>query len=282
MNLKPFSVRLKPWQWAGAALLLIAVVIALSYVLPEAVDFHNYFRPAATGVLQGLSPYQNEGFFNAPWAILPVLPFALLPEPIGRAGWFVATLLTYMFIAYRLGARPVSMIFFLLSPTVIQDLLNGNMDWLAMLGFVVPQPIGLFFLAIKPQVGAVVGVFWLIEAWRDGGWRKAVRVFWPFTGALALSFAIFGLWPLRFQANLGMWWNASLWPMSIPIGLALLTAALRKKEQRLAMAAAPCLSPYLLLHSWSAALLAFVHRQPETIAAVVGLWILVAIRAAGG
>jgi hypothetical protein len=29
-------------------------------------------------------------------------------------------------------------------------------------------------------------------------------------------------------------------------------------------------------------LLAFVHRQPETIAAVVGLWILVAIRAAGG
>lgn len=281
MKLKPFSFRLHPWQWGVVVVVLAGLIAGMTFVLPQAVDFHNYFRPAALGVWQGRSPYDNPGFFNAPWAILPILPIALLPETVGRAILAVAAFLTYAYTAYRLGGRPLAVVFFLLSPTVVQDLLNGNLDWLTMLGFVLPRPVGLFFLAVKPQIGAVVGLFWLVEAWREGGWRRVARDFSPFVGALALSFVIFGLWPLRFQANLTMWWNASLWPMSIPVGLALLTAALRKRSQRLAMAAAPCLSPYLLLHSWGAVLLAIVDRLPETIAAVVGLWILVAIRAAG-
>ncbi len=282
MNIKAFFSRSHLWQWGAAAVLLLLVVAVMAFVLPPAVDFHNYFRPAAQGALHGISPYENAGFFNAPWALIPLIPIALLPESLGRAVLVVVAFLTYAFTAYRMGAKPLAVVFFLLSPTVVQDLLNGNLDWLAMLGFVLPRPLGIFFLAVKPQIGAVVGLFWLIEAWRDGGWRRALHDFWPIILALGLSFVAFGLWPLRFQANLTMWWNASLWPMSIPVGLALLTGAIRKRSQRLAMAAAPCLSPYLLLHSWGAVLLAIVNRLPETIAAVVGLWILVAIRAAGG
>lgn len=282
MKLRPFALRLKPWQWGVGGAVLLLLVGSMALVLPPAVDFHNYFRPAALGVFKGISPYENAGFFNAPWAILPIMPIALLPESMGRAVLAVVALLTYAFTAYRLGGKPLAVVFLLLSPTVLADLLNGNLDWLAMLGYVLPQPVGLFFLAVKPQIGAVVGLFWLIEAWREGGWRRVLRVFAPFTIILGLSFVFFGLWPLRFQANLSMWWNASLWPMSIPVGLALLTAAVRKRNQRFAMASAPCLSPYLLLHSWSPALLAIIDKVPETIAAVVGLWILVAIRAASG
>ena len=73
--------------------------------------------------------------------------------------------------------------------------------------------------------------------------------------------------------------NASLWPMSLPVGLALSVTALRKSDVRYAIAASPLLSPYLLFHSWSGALFAVLASPAESIAAVVGLWILVIIRA---
>ena len=67
--------------------------------------------------------------------------------------------------------------------------------------------------------------------------------------------------------------------MSIPVGLALLVAAVRKRRIEYAMGASPCLSPYVLFHSWSSALVSIVSLEAETVAAVVGLWVVVIIRA---
>ena len=116
MKLKPFSIRLKSWQWAVAVILLIALVIALSYVLPEAVDFHNCFRPAVIGVLYGRSPFEIACYFNVPWAVLPLIPIAILPEQIGRAVLFVCALIAYTFTAHRFGAKPLTLVFFLENP----------------------------------------------------------------------------------------------------------------------------------------------------------------------
>jgi hypothetical protein len=58
-----------------------------------------------------------------------------------------------------------------------------------------------------------------------------------------------------------------------------MVAAFRRREKRYAMAASPALSPYVLFHSWSAALAALLPEQAEFIAAVIGLWILIIIRA---
>ena len=147
-----------------------------------------------------------------------------------------------------------------------------------------PPQIGLFFIVIKPQIGIGVGLFWLIEAWRSGGFREAIRVFLPVSLAISISFIIFGLWPLRFSDTfiLTRAYNASLWPSSIPIGLALLVASIHKRNIKSAMASSPCLSPYVLLHAWVVALVPVLSQPIETIAAVIGLWILVIIRAFSG
>jgi hypothetical protein len=133
---------------------------------------------------------------------------------------------------------------------------------------------------MKPQIGIAVAPFWLVEAWRVGGWKLVLKTFLPFTIVLLLSFVIFGIWPMySFSYRVSeVWFNASLWPMSIPVGLALFVASIRKRKIEYAMAASPCLSPYALFYSWTGALLAIVSSTPETIAAVVGLWILIAIR----
>ena len=47
------------------------------------------------------------------------------------------------------------------------------------------------------------------------------------------------------------------------------------------MAASPCLSPYVLFHSWPGAVAAFLVLPGETLAAVVGLWVLVGDPVAG-
>jgi hypothetical protein len=277
-NPKPYQLFLP----GTIAIVLFGIIVwGLSMVLPPAIDWQTAFRPAALKLIAGRSPYEVEGFFNPFWGLIPLIPMAVFPEQVGRAMLFVATLLSFAYIAHRFGARPLATLFILLSPPAMHGLLNGNIDWLALLGLVFPPWVGLFFVMIKPQLGLAIAIFWTIEAWRDGGWRGVVRLLWPITTVFLLSLLVFGPWPLNSAKEVDLWWNASLWPASIPVGLVLLTTALRTRKINFAMGASPCLSPYVLLHSWIIALFAIVHLLPELIMAVIGLWILVAIRFIG-
>lgn len=265
------------------ALVIIGAALLVSFLaapfVPPAIDWRITFRPAALTLLSGESPYGKVYVIHAPWALIMLAPFALLPEAVGRVMLIFCGLAAYAYVAHRLGAKPIAIIFLLISPLVMHVLLNGNIDWLAILGFVLPPQIGLFFIAIKPQIGIAVAPFWLIEAWRQGGWKQVLTTFLPFTIVLLLSFAIFGLWPLdALRVTSDVSFNASLWPLSIPVGLTLFVTAIRKRKIEYAMAASPCLSPYVLFYSWGGVLLAIIASVPETIAAVIGLWILVAIR----
>jgi hypothetical protein len=265
------------------AVLFTGLFLALNLYLPAGIDWHDTYRPASRALLSGNSPYTIDGvtpFLVAPWGVIPLLPLAMLPEQAGRAALFIVSLAAFAFTAHRIGGRLIAVIAFLLSPTIMHCLLNGNIDWLPLLGFILPPQIGLFFVTIKPQLGSIVILFWFIEAFRTGGIRRVVKVFWPISLVTMLSFIVFGFWPSRFigAITFGSGFNASLFPISIPVGLALTVAAIRKRKINYAMGASPCLSPYVLFHSWSGALLAILPATAETLAAVVGLWILVIIR----
>lgn len=281
------AIHLERKHWLvilASAALLVLLAFAGKYI-PGGVDWSWTFRPASLDLLAGRSPYQDQAlkapYAGAPWGLLPLLPLALLPESAGRGILFGISLVAFALAAIRMGARPLTLVVFLLSPPVWHCLLNANLDWLPLLGFSMPPMWGLFFLAVKPQMGSILALFWLVEAWRAGGLRQVVRVFAPVTLVLLVSLAVFGLWPLNMlkATEFTTYWNASLWPYSIPVGLVLTVAAIRRREPRYAMAASPCLSPHVLFHSWSGALITLVTSPPEMIAAVVGLWILVGMRA---
>jgi hypothetical protein len=261
-------------------LLAITLIMLGSLYLPAGIDWRDTYRPATLALLTGESPYKVDIFFAAPWGLIPLIPFAILPEAIGRAALLLIGLGSFAYTAHKLGGKTIALIAFLLSPPVMHCLLNSNIEWLPLLGFILPPQIGLFFISIKPQIGVAVGIFWFIEAWRKGGYRNVIHVFWPITLALLISFAIFGFWPMRFRETIFLTrgYNASLWPGTIPVGLALLVAAIHKRNIKFAIASSPCLSPYVLLHAWTGALVSFVSQPIETIAAVIGLWILVIIR----
>jgi len=260
---------------------LACLVAAFALLAPNAPDWHRVYRPASLTVLQGRSPFESNLFTNAPWVVIPLIPLALLPESLGRGILAVACLLTVGYVAWKFGAKPLAIIAIMVSPPVIQLMMDGNIDWMVLLGFVLPPQIGLFLIAIKPQVGIAVVVYWLVESFRKGGIKEVIKAFAPVTIVLGLSFLIYGLWPLSFNSVMEWDGNASLWPVSLPIGLVLLYRSIKKREINAAIAASPCLTPYLLMHSYVGLFIAFCQYTAETVIAVAGLWVVVIIRALG-
>lgn len=261
----------------------IALLISPFYRVFFGIDWHGTFYPVTQAVLHGRSPYTEPKFQNVPWTILPLLPFGLLPENLGGAAYAVASLLIYAVAAYRLGASRIGLIAFLLSPPVIYGLRLSNVDALVLLGFTLPPAWGLLLVAIKPQMGFALAIYWLFDAWRQGGWMQALKTGAPLGIALAVSLLIFGYWPATRPLNLiDSAWNASLWPWSIPIGVVLIARSLRDGRKDFAMAASPFLSPYLAYHSWAAVLTALIKKDFDLIAACIGMWLVAVVRAVAG
>jgi hypothetical protein len=261
------------------ALLLVFLYWAVYSMWPLlGIDWHETFYPALQKTLSGDNPYEVPTFRNAPWALLLLMPFGLFSEDTGGILYFMASLVGYAWVAYRLKARPVAFAAFLFSPPVIYGLRMLNIDVLVLIGFVLPAPIGLFFILIKPQMGFVMALYWLAEAWRSGGIKSVVRTFAPVTIFLGLSFVLFGNWIAGRQSDLlGAFWNASLWPWAVPIGLVLTALSIRDRRIDFGMAASPFLSPYLAYHSWASVLVGMLHYDFELVIAVIGMWIAGAI-----
>jgi hypothetical protein len=256
---------------AGIVILSAALIIgaAILIFLPYGIDWSMYFRPAARAMLSGESPYAVQGFYNPPWALVPLLPLALLPESLGRALLFLISFGSMFFIIRRLGAQGlVGVTAFLVSLPVAFGLFNGNIDWLVMLGFLLPPRVGMLFVCLKPQVGAAVIFFWWMEAFRRGGIREVLRISAPLCILSAASLLVYGWWPAAFGAALGERhgaFNYLTWPTSIPFGLAFLAVSIRRRDIRWAMPASPCLMPHAMFHSWVVALAALA-RNPRAMA----------------
>lgn len=261
------------------ATLLILSLPVLYFGLPVGLDWHDTYRPAALAVVAGESPYSVEIYYAAPWAAWILAPFALLPYWVGRLVTFLVGLWGFAFVAWRAGATRFTLILFLCSAGVIGCLNNGNIEWMPLLGIVCPPWLGLILASVKPQVGIGLGLYWLIDIWRNKGWPAAALTFAPVTALLIISFLLYGLWPLRFNQTLA--WsvdNTALGLQSLFIGAVLLVRSVRIQDDRMALAAGPFLSPYVLQFSWSACLIGLLSHPWELLAAVIFLWVPVLAR----
>lgn len=238
------------------------------------IDWRETFYPAAHNALHGENPYSVPTFRNVPWTILLLSPFALFSEDTGGVLYFMASIAGYAWVAYRLKASPLAFTAFMFSSPVVYGLRMLNVDFLVLIGFTLPAPIGLFLVLIKPQMGIGMALYWLAEAWREGGMRSVARTFAPITISLAVSFLIFGNWITGRQSDLlGSFWNAGFWPWALPVGLVLTALSIRDRRMDYGMAASPFLSPYLAYHSWAGVFAALLRYDFQLVIAVIGMWI---------
>lgn len=262
--------------------LLILGVIAY-FVLPDPVDWAVFYRPATLALLAGKSPFTIGSYFNPPWILLPLIPFALLPYKVSNAALFLANLIIFIFIGRRSNKRPIPLLALLCSFPVIVCILFGQIDGIALLGLFMPRPLGMIFLLAKPQVGAFVALFWVVEAWRNGKWMQVLKLITPVALLTIASILIFQLTPQNFDVSglISTKHNTSLWPGSILIGLPLLVYALRSRKQGFALMATPLLSPYIAPQSWSIALIGLAPYEWELVAASLASWVFLIAQIAG-
>lgn len=232
------------------------------------VDWKGTIRLGSLDLIAGHTPYTSVVRCQPPWVYLAISPFALLPPAVGAAAIFVLSYLVYSFVLYRLKAKPWVIFAFLLNSFAFTNAKNGNLDFLAALGFILPPQIGLFFVLTKPQIGIGIAIFWFFEAWRKGRWREVFYVFAPVSIAYLLSFLIYGFWPLMLIGEIHDIYNASLWPIGIPVGILLLYKSIRDRNALFAMGASPFLAPYVNITSFAVVLFPFI---PNTLLFLIGV-----------
>lgn len=227
------------------------------------VDWKGAFRRASIELLKGKSPYQITSFYNPPWTLFPLLPIALLSPALGSAVIYVLNFISYLFVTFKLKTNFWLIIIFVLYSGMIANSRNGNIEGILAVGYILPPQIGLFFILAKPQMGIAVAIFWAVESWRTGGLEEINRVFLPVGLAYLASFIIFGVYISSTTQLADVWWNSSIFPEGIPIGLVLLIMAIWKREIKFAIAASPFFSPYLTSHTWAIVWLGLLSLFPQ-------------------
>lgn len=282
-------MRIQPVHLKTLLVIVLGAValFGLAKIFPRleiGMDWEQTYRPAALAMARGESPYSVSIFYAAPWSVIPLIPFALLPKNIGNLTIFLLGLFAFAYISYKLGAGPGSTTIFLLSASVVGCLIFGNIEWMPLLGLILPAPIGLIFAVIKPQVGIGIVIYWFVHTLRSKGIWETFKVFLPVTIVTLISFWMFGFWPMLFlktleqSENSVLDYNTSLWPQGAFIGLWLLYKAFKKEEPETAFAASPFLSPYALQFTWVSVLAGLIKKPREMLLVSLGLWIPVILR----
>lgn len=230
-----------------------ALMVAAFWITPweDADDWETYYlaarRLAAAEVpLYGTMLTENY-YSNPPWLAAALVPVSLLPIKLGWALLSAATLAAALLVLRRWIASPgaVRIVAVLMSPPMLYILLHGQIDALMVGAVLLPAWVWPVAAITKPQVtiGLILGV-----PRRD--WLRAGI----FTGALlAVSFLLWGLWPLELfrqptpfvGAGHNLW--AGLWPFQVPLGVLFLLLGVSRKDERFLIAGSPFLSPYAAL-----------------------------------
>ncbi len=263
---------------AGSFLTILGLIL---YLVPWIVIFGRFLDlsafgtdvrllyPAGQAVLKLQDPYlAAPGFYSPPWMLLLITPLSLLPLQVGYILWTILGMAAYWLAFRRLGMDWLSSFLLLFSPLAVGNLIFGNFDWLILLGSTLPPVLGIWFLALKPQLGIVLAGLWSWLAIKRG-WRALLVFGLPIAVVTLASFVLGYHLPRADQMS----WSADVWPWGIPIGGLLAYFASRRQDPLLALAAAPFLSPYVVWHSWIVALLPLHRRRWTLLIGIFASWL---------
>jgi len=249
----------------------IGIIFSIYHFLPLGQDW-NGIRNAIHAMLAGRSPYIDT-VFNPPWILALLVPAAILPVKLGGALLSFLNLSVYAFAALRMGKSPWLAALLLITPAMFRQMVDPNLEFLVVMGLLLPPRLGIFLILAKPQLGAFVALFWIVEAWREGGPRQTIQLLVPITLVTLASIALYGWWPLRGFGLIGSFQNVSMWPTSIILGIPLIVYALQTRQMNLALLSTLFLAPYYGVYSIHVPLLGLLPHRFLTLSAVIGFWI---------
>lgn len=192
-------------------------------------------------------PYSVPGFAHAPWVLLIIAPFRFIPLELSTLLQSLIYCGLIALIIRKLGGDRRAVIVTLSSFIMLDAVLEMNVDWVVLVGLVVPLWASGPFVFVKPQVAAG---WYLGLSWRAWLLPAAVSLV-----VLALSVVIWGFWPLTIlERSSGFSWNAApaeiipYW-LSVLIGIGLTVLAYRRQDPALGVLAWLFYMPYISFYS---------------------------------
>ncbi len=198
---------------------LVALVHLTTQVWPLGPDYTWSYRPVTQHALHGGDPYEATRFefYNAPWTLLLLVPYALLPIYEGQAALTLTSVLILVTGTRLLREEQrlplLGLVLALANLHTFDLLIRGQIDAFPLLGVMLgwwairrerPLWLGLALLlmSIKPVNLSLVGALYL-AAIRDWPRRDWLRVLGLPLVAVLVSGVIFGFdWPLRYLEHL--------------------------------------------------------------------------------
>jgi hypothetical protein len=208
------------------------------YSLPEGgLDMRDDIIPA----LHNWKMPWKEGTPLFPWAVLMLMPLRLFSARLATALINGLSVILLALLVRRYQGNMLLVIPITLSPLGYWLFSTGQTDALVLAGMLLPPGLDLLFFW-KPQV--LAHAFWVRAREHLGSYMISGLTL------LLISLAIWGFWPkevLSFGRDqlIGGWWNKSLWPFSIPVGITMVYLSIRNRDEAYGIMASPLLFPYV-------------------------------------
>ncbi len=211
------------------------------------VDYTHFFRPAS----QTDAPYAVAGFYNPFW-LLPLLWVFELFGEYRLAVWVVMNLCAFIYVFMRLKMPLWSILPFFVFSGALMSVFVGNVEGLVAFGMVLPLPLGIVVLMLKPQIGLALTLYYVLSAFVYDGWKRAVLILVPVLVLFTASFFLYGTWFLKPLEVIDRFYNTIyFFPIGVPVGLALIVAGVARRNIGYALMAIPFTSPYMIFHTWA-------------------------------
>src|SRR5271157_2624285 len=242
--IKTFASKRNSTLWTAG--IVFAAVTSILYFahshMPIMIDWYILSQVSSAWK----NPYQITGFVSPPY-ITAFLAYAWLPLLWSNAINMLISIIVLGIANWKYKGGWIGLLLIFTSFEFLQLLGKNNIDWIPLLGVMLPPQLGIIMLSVQPQTLAGVGLIWLKE--------HGPKIFIPFAILITVSLAIWHGWPIEWiksmQGIQKSAWNASLFPWSIPLGLFMLYKAWKSNDEILAAMATGCFAPYFGIYSLS-------------------------------
>lgn len=199
-----FLAETPPIVGALLAIALVLLAMAFSSLQWFGLDWRQFYQPGALNA----TPYELRKVVAPPWTYWTLWPVAVLGDNLSLGVLALATMLICMLYMRDWPKFAV----LCLSIPFQATLVLGQVDALSLIGLMAPAGLSLLFLTMKPQ-GAILA---MLNKRATGASLLAIAC------VFVVSLAAHGWWPAVLLEPMGWDSNWSLWPWSLPVGLALL------------------------------------------------------------
>lgn len=259
---------LKAAKIAFSILIFIGIFILLLRFYSEQNDWKTFFSPIASNIA---NPNNVPGFVNPPWTSI-LLIYGVLPLKYSNAINILINVTVLLFAIKKVNGGWIGILLTFTSPLFLDMARVNPIDWIPLLGFILPPAWGFPLMAIKPQT---LGASMLVK-WKMKKFKFSILI--PLIIITISSFLVWGNWFSHDAFTLiNKPWNFSFWPLGIPIGLYLFYRAYKNEDEILAGVSTYFLIPYVAPYSMVCllAIMSGRYKKYAFVLYVASYWFLI-------